>query len=37
MNTFAAELEKQKKGALLVIQKVPHALPHREVCSLQPV
>lgn len=30
--SFISELEKRKKGALLVIEKIPHVLPHREVC-----
>lgn len=34
MSTFISELEKRKKGALLVIQKIPHALPHRERVQL---
>lgn len=33
MSTFVSELEKKKKGAMLVIQKVPHVLPHREVIN----
>ena len=33
MGTFVSELEKKKKGAMLVIQKVPHVLPHREVIN----
>lgn len=34
MSTFVSELEKKKKGAMLVIQKVPHVLPHRERVQL---
>ena len=33
MSTFVSELEKKKKGAMSVIQKVPHVLPHREVIN----
>lgn len=33
MSTFVSELEKKKKGAMLVIQKVPYVLPHREVIN----
>ena len=33
MSTFVSELVKKKKGAMLVIQKVPHVLPHREVIN----
>lgn len=32
--SFISELEKRKKGALSVIQKIPHALPHRERVQL---
>lgn len=33
-STFVSELEKRKKGALMVIQKIPHVLPHRERVQL---
>lgn len=32
--SFISELEKRKKGALLVIEKIPHVLPHRERVQL---
>ncbi|XP_020631796.1 ubiquitin-protein ligase E3B-like isoform X1 [Orbicella faveolata] len=33
-STVVSELDKRKKGALMVIQKVPHVLPHRERVQL---
>ncbi|KAL9980647.1 hypothetical protein ACROYT_G009257 [Oculina patagonica] len=33
-STFISELDKRKKGALMVIQKVPHVLPHKERVQL---